>query len=235
MYEFVCAKFIGIITVASGCGAGFSVGPKVGSARPFVRRTEAVAPIVAVRKTTARVTDNRSFYFAHFFDEFFANAVDIWHLRIRANPDSVVEHAAQVFGEVSVQIGRNDSQVLVRENFDAGVGTRVGPGKGRGSFCCENKPGAGQTFVQKFAASDHDDLEGQNTVNIVNVCNGRRYEILLMFFEFITLSASSKWRLFASKSIEYNRDVPRVLLIMDWAPRRSSERKRFLIWYFFRN
>ena len=61
----------------------------------------------------------------HLLDQFFANAIQVWNFRLLAHPDAVVDHAAQIFGEVSVDFGEivpsgSPSRTSIRESSPIG-------------------------------------------------------------------------------------------------------------------
>ena len=62
-------------------------------------------------------------------------SIDIRDLGIFTNPDTVVNHAADVLGEVTVQVRRNGRKWFIYKDFDMRLG---GPGGTR-----RQKPGAG--------------------------------------------------------------------------------------------
>src|SRR5258708_9850 len=119
--EFVGAELVGIVLVSSGRRGRFFRSPKIRAARAFVARANAVAPIVAVGEAAAREANDRRLDLAHFLDQLFANAVYVGDFGVFADPDAVVNDAAEVFGEVPVNIGGNSAERLVEQNFDARI------------------------------------------------------------------------------------------------------------------
>src|ERR1039457_5654860 len=65
-------------------------------------RTDAVAPIVTVGETAARPADDRRPDLAHRVDQRFPDATDIGDLRVLADPDAVVNDAAEMLDEVAM-------------------------------------------------------------------------------------------------------------------------------------
>ena len=53
-------------------------------------------------------------------NEIFPNAADIGDFRILSNPDAIVDAAAEVFREMSVDIRRDSSDLLIGKNVDSG-------------------------------------------------------------------------------------------------------------------
>src|ERR1700691_1015056 len=104
MHKLIRSEFVGIVAMAGGGFLGLSAIPKVSPPRPFVRWTDPVTPVVAVSKTAAGKTNYRRFDLAHFVNQFLANAIDVWNLRVGPNPDAIVDHAAKVLGEVSIKV-----------------------------------------------------------------------------------------------------------------------------------
>src|SRR6185437_12119982 len=94
------------------------IGPKIRAFRAPVAWADAVAPVVAIGKASARPANNRRLDALQIVDEFFPNASDVRNFSVLSDPDAIVNTAAQVFGEMSVNVGRNRSYWLIRENFD---------------------------------------------------------------------------------------------------------------------
>src|SRR5262249_44264706 len=105
-----CAKLIRLIFLRP---AGYRavtvsraiIGPEVGVHRTLRTLADAVAPVVAVGEAAARPAHDRRLDPAHVLDQRRAESADVRYLRVFTYPDAVVNHAAQMFGEVPVQIG----------------------------------------------------------------------------------------------------------------------------------
>ena len=110
MYKFICANGVRIVPVTCRCFFGFAHGPEVRATGPLLRRTNSVAPVVAVRKTAAWKANHCGLDLAHVFDETFSKAIDICYRGFLADPNTVVQHAAEIFDKVAVNIGRNGSR-----------------------------------------------------------------------------------------------------------------------------
>ncbi len=80
------------------------VDPEIRAGRPFVARPDAITPIVAVGKAAARPSHNRRMELLEGVHQFFADAVVVRYLRVGADPDSVIDNAADIFGEVTIDI-----------------------------------------------------------------------------------------------------------------------------------
>ena len=120
--EFDCAKRIGFVSLGP---AAIRVGrpllrvdPEVRTTGSFVARTDAIAPIVLIGKTTARPANHAGFDFTKGLNEFFAEAVDVGDGGLLvAHPDAIVDNAADVFNEVAVNFRRDEGGRFVREGF----------------------------------------------------------------------------------------------------------------------
>src|SRR5262249_8968348 len=80
------------------------IAPEVGVAWAILARANAVAPVVTVGETAARPADDAGFDPAHVFNQFFADAADVRDFGIFADPNPVVDHAAQMLDEMAVNI-----------------------------------------------------------------------------------------------------------------------------------
>ena len=107
--------------MAGRAGRTLFLRPEVGSPRTLVGRADAITPVIAVGKASAGIADHRRFDLPHLLDQLFADAIQVWNFRLLAHPDAVVDHAAQIFGEVSVDVGRDRSQRFAQENLDPRV------------------------------------------------------------------------------------------------------------------
>src|ERR1700747_346711 len=92
---------------------GFAHSPEIRAARAFFGGADSVAPVVAVRKTSAGEADHRGFNLAHVFDQTFAEPIGVCYGGFLADPDAVVEHATEIFDEVTVNVGRDRAERLV--------------------------------------------------------------------------------------------------------------------------
>src|SRR5439155_18021926 len=112
-------------------GRFFGVGavPEIGAARTFFGGADAVTPVVGIGEAAARIADDGCFDFLHVVDEVAAKTVVVWNSGFRADPDAVVDDAAEMFGEMTVDVGRDGAERFVGENFDARVGGGCGSGE----------------------------------------------------------------------------------------------------------
>src|SRR5205814_9940052 len=137
----------------------FGVGavPEIGAAGAFVGGADAVAPVVGIGEAAARIADDGCFDFFHVVDEVAAQTVVVGNFGFRADPDAVIDDAAEVFGEMAVDVGRDGAKRFVGENFDARVGG--GCGSGEAGVMGEGEGGgAGESGVKELAAWGHTSL-----------------------------------------------------------------------------
>src|SRR5206468_3852286 len=78
--------------------------PVIVSARAPRRPANAGAPVVRVRKTATRPTQVRRADSPHIVDKLRADSVRVRDLRTAAHPNAVINHAAQVFDKVAVEM-----------------------------------------------------------------------------------------------------------------------------------
>ena len=117
--------------MAGRASGAFVLRPEVGAPRTLVGRPDAVAPVIAVGKASAGKANDRRLDLPHLVDQLFADAIHVWDFRLLAHPDAVVDHAAEIFGEVPVDVGRDRSQRLAQKNLDPRV-VCAGGGGGKG-------------------------------------------------------------------------------------------------------
>src|SRR5262249_9098126 len=105
-YEISGAKCIGFKELdSSGALPGFScVGPEVSPARPLITRTDTVFPVIAVGTAAAWPTNDRCMNAAHCVDQSGPDRVCVWNAGTFADPDAIVNNAAEVFCEVSIDV-----------------------------------------------------------------------------------------------------------------------------------
>src|SRR5258707_1029745 len=130
--EFVGAELIGVGILGGGGRGGFFGCPKISAPRAFVAGTDAVAPIVTVGEAAAGEANDGRIDGAHVLDQLFADAIDVGDFGAFADPDAIVDYAAEVFGEVAVNVGGNGADRFVEDNFNAGIG---GGGRGEERRC----------------------------------------------------------------------------------------------------
>ena len=89
-------------------------------ARPRVSWAHTVAPVVAIREASAGPADDGRFQALEVVNDSFPNAADIGDLRILSHPNAIVNAAAEMFREVSVNVRRDGSDLLIRKDVDSG-------------------------------------------------------------------------------------------------------------------
>src|SRR6478609_6908031 len=92
-----------VLRVAERVAAG-AAGPEVGAPRPLIARAGAVAPVVAVGEAAARPADGALRQLLHPVDDGLPDPLSVGDLRAFADPDAVVDDAAEVLGEVAIEI-----------------------------------------------------------------------------------------------------------------------------------
>src|SRR5689334_8600447 len=120
-HEFVGAKVIWIIFLRR-VGEAFiaqAVVPEIGAARATGARPCAIAPVIAVGETAARPAHDRRAYALQMVYKGFANAADVCNLRVFADPDAVINDAAEMLGEVAVNLRRNHRRRFCNENLNS--------------------------------------------------------------------------------------------------------------------
>ncbi len=84
--------------------------PEVRPPGTLLARPNAITPVIAVSETASWPTNNRGLDFSELFNQGTANAILIGDFRVFAHPYPVVNDATEIFGEVSVDVGRDRSQ-----------------------------------------------------------------------------------------------------------------------------
>src|SRR6266851_9129473 len=131
VHELVETVLVGVLLVPEACAGG-----------AFLAWADAVAPVVGVGEAAAGPTQYGSLHGAHRVDERLADAIHVRDLRLFADPDAVVDHAAEMLDEVAVDLWRYGGDGLAGENLDVcvrlgrlGEETGAAEGKRRGSQC----------------------------------------------------------------------------------------------------
>ena len=96
------------------------------------RRTgpDAVAPVILVGKAAPRPAHHDMAKLLDVLDQLAADAVDIRDLRIGADPDAVVDHAADVLGKLAVDRRLDRADRLVQQDRDRERGGCTGAARG---------------------------------------------------------------------------------------------------------
>ncbi len=82
-------------------------------------RTDAVLPVVFIRKAAARPAEHRNLDFLKRFHNIVADTLCIGNRRIFAHPDAFIDTASQMFSEMSVDVAVNGSFADVRVQYHA--------------------------------------------------------------------------------------------------------------------
>ena len=77
---------------------------------------DSVSPIVTLGKATAGPAQNRRFYGTKHFYNIFSEALDVGNIGILADPKAVIKYAADVLGELSVDVGVNRALRLIKKD-----------------------------------------------------------------------------------------------------------------------
>lgn len=94
----------------------------VDAARALGARADAVLPVVIIGEAAAGPADDGGFDAAQGFDDVAAEAAGIGDGRILADPDAVVDAAAEVLGKMPVDVGVDGGDGVRRVEGDAGGG-----------------------------------------------------------------------------------------------------------------
>ena len=132
--------------------------PKVGAARAFGHRPDAVFPVVAVGKAAAGPADHGRLDLLQRVGQSFADTVGIGDLGIGADPDAVVDHPAEVFGEVAVDLRRDGAEGFVEHDVDSGVEGGRGA-KGR-LWQHRSRSQRKRRVLEELAARQHRSMRG---------------------------------------------------------------------------
>src|SRR6266567_496621 len=96
MHKLVRAELVRIVNLWAVGILSRIADPEVRAARAFTSRPNAIVPVVAVGKTSAWPTQHAGFDLPHLFDQRASDATDVGYLRFLADPNAVVDHAAEV-------------------------------------------------------------------------------------------------------------------------------------------
>src|SRR5439155_1712279 len=98
--------------------------PKVGPTRTLLARAVAVPPVITVRKAAARPPHNRRLQALHVVHQCGSDTAVVPHFGLLAHPNAIVNHAADVLGEMAVKVRRNYADGFFEQDFDARFGFR---------------------------------------------------------------------------------------------------------------
>ena len=96
--------------------------PEIGTARPLRSFTNPIFPVVAIREAASWPTNDRNMNLLHHVHQLRTDAVLVGDFRFLSNPHAVVNHAADMFCELAIDIRRNLPQRFVQKDLNAGVG-----------------------------------------------------------------------------------------------------------------
>ena len=108
--------------------------------RTRTRFADAVAPVVSVGEAASGPAKVGCADALHVVDELFPDAIDVWDFGVAYDPHTVVDHAAEVFDEVSVDVRADDCAGFAESEFDFCIG---GEGKIAGCDCAQCSGGTG--------------------------------------------------------------------------------------------
>ena len=94
-------------------------------------RTDAVAPVVAVGEAAAGPANHAGLQRLELVHQRFADAADVGDLRLLADPDAVVDDAAEVFDEVAVEVGGDAADRFIEQDVEPRLGGLRGGAAGR--------------------------------------------------------------------------------------------------------
>src|SRR5271163_1288074 len=123
MREFVGAELIGIVFLrnVSLVADQLLARPEICTARALRGGAYSILPVVAVGEASAGPANHRRFDFSQRVHQILADALDVGDLRTFADPYTVVNHAAEIFGKMAVDIWRDGAEGFVEQDFDAGI------------------------------------------------------------------------------------------------------------------
>ncbi len=100
----------------------FLLVPEGGAIGAFRGGADAVAPVVGVGEAAAGPAKDGGLHGLHGVDEVEADAVKIGDLGFFADPDAVIDDAAELLDEVGVDFGGDGAEGFRRKDVDGGVG-----------------------------------------------------------------------------------------------------------------
>jgi hypothetical protein len=98
--------------------------PEASAIGPHVDGAETVMPVVGVGETAAGPAQDGRLHGTHHVDERSTDTALVGDLRLLADPYAVVDHPAQLFDEVGVDLRGDSADGLGRKNLDMGVDLR---------------------------------------------------------------------------------------------------------------
>ena len=111
----------GVHELVEAVAVGVLLSPEGGAVGPGGGGTDAVAPVVGVGEAAAGPAEQRRLNGAHGVDEGLADAAGIGDFGVGADPDAVVDDAAEVLDEMAIDLGGDGGDGLGGEDIDVGV------------------------------------------------------------------------------------------------------------------
>ena len=110
-------------TIRSVLGPFGCVGPEVCAPGPLAPWSGSIAPVVTVCEAASGPTYDWSLDSSERVHEGVANPAGVWDLRILADPDPVINHAAKMFSKVPVNVGADRRDLLPEQHFNTRIGS----------------------------------------------------------------------------------------------------------------
>src|SRR5262245_30893544 len=101
--------------------------PEVVGTGSLGRRPYSVAPMVTVSETSTRPAQIGRPKALHVIHKLLANSIDVRDFRFAPYPDSVIDHSAQMFDEVAVDMWIDDRPRLLWRQLDFCIGRQNRP------------------------------------------------------------------------------------------------------------
>ncbi len=92
---------------AEGIVVGDAAPMDIDAGRTPLAGTDAVAPVTEIGEAAARPADHRHLQLLQGVDHIGAVAPDIGNLAVGPDPDTFIDAAAQMFGEMAIDLSRN--------------------------------------------------------------------------------------------------------------------------------
>lgn len=93
--------------------------------RALFARADAVLPMVFIGETTARPAQDGDLDFFESGDDVIANAAPVRNCAVFADPKTLVDASAEMFGKLAVDVAVNRCAGLIRVNDELGLGRGI--------------------------------------------------------------------------------------------------------------
>src|SRR5262245_19182367 len=123
-HELMNAEMVGLRRMPPG---RHPMLPKIVSPGTLRRWAYSVAPVITVGEAASRPALIRSADSLHIVNELLANSVYVRNPGIASHPDAVIDYAADMLDEMTVEMRVDDRAWFVRRNFDFYVRSRNEP------------------------------------------------------------------------------------------------------------